>query len=1163
VQDFSQTDEAISVHDLARLLQQHPNGLSSRRIGAILNKPAHLVMNRLVALQTEGKTKLKNGSMWQWIGPLPQAPVSSYAVPEATAVPAMTVTARLPDARNGIPHNTRWAAFRRLCLYYAECVRLEDRARVSEYAERENRRFLTLGQGINWHAISSGAPVALTVPDRWGDFVRHISGRRASPRLFVGAPLDVMIFPSNEGEPVRIVSPVFVIQVEHRIEDGRLYLQPVSSVEVNHGWLEKRFKTQDDRRVFMELVGLETPEPEDAQGLRAAAMPDMHQIVGAMFRAFKKDWREFADLDKLTSAPPLQEIDQRGIYNRAVVISQPTLKYAARLHEELLWLAQAAPDEDLDRTALRHLFPHESAETPTADRPMDSDGPRKRLADVAEYEGLNAQQRVACQHASTSSLSVVTGPPGTGKSRVVAQAMANAAIAGNTVLFSSRNHQAIEAVVPRLNELVSPDMLVIRLAKPFGDASPDTLTRSLVDILASPRPADVLDRINAATDDLNKLLERRLAAERKRQQVFELYQEIDDAESAHERALDVLPAMLRASISAEVKVPSEEEVERTRLALEALLTPPASRLARFLWRIRRWFIARRLLGASRRLDSQFCELLRQPAATVPRISDSKGMALLLKTLAVWADVSRCVATGIRLRKLREALQLLPALEECHAQYALFQRMVSEATLRVLKLISLSYGADLPGAAKQRFAEVRGELQAAGDNLHRVSRKVQKALMACFPMLLKALPLWATSNLSVGRNVPRAAGAFDLLIIDEASQCDIASVIPLLLRADSVMVVGDPMQLPHVATMRKDLDQRLRARFDLTDVSFGRYAYTVNSFFDLAFSDQNLQAAVQLQEHHRSHPAIAGYSNDTFYKKTLKIMTSVGHLRCPTQAGQQNSGFRWTPVPADAELAAGGGAISRGQAQAVLHELQRLREDRFPGSVGVVTPFRAQATRIMDMVTEGFGPDVPAHWRFHADTADGFQGDERDVILLSLPGGPGMPRGSLWFLSEGRNRFNVAVSRARALLHVFADQGWCRDCGIPHIQALHQAWESHAAASEQPFRADLIGPVWEPKLAEALRKAGISFEQQRPECGRYLDFAIVGDGVKLDVEVDGESFHRSSDGLRKIDDLFRDLMLIANGWKVLRFWVYQLREDMDACVQKVRAAMTPSKPRKAQ
>ena len=1140
--------------DLARLLQRWPGGLSARRIGAMLNQPAHLVMGRLVTLQKGGRARLKNGGLWQWIGPLPRA--LDISSPRASRIGVSPVTAggRLPDPRQGILSQTRWASFRKLCLYYAECVRLEDRAKVYEYAEKENLKFLTLGHGIDWHSLSSGASIAITAPAQWAEFIRHISGHRSSPRLFVGAPLDVMVFRSNDGEPVKIVSPVFVIQVEHRVEDGRLYLQPVSSVEVNYGWLEKRFKNQDDRRVFMELVGLESPEPENEQGLRAGAMPDLPQIVGAMFRAYRKDWKEFCDLDKLAASPPLQELDQRGIYNRAVIISQPTLKYASRLYEELLWLAQTVPDEDLDRTALTHLFPHEPAAAPVPDIPGESKDEPRRLADVAEYEGLNPQQRVACQYASTSPLSVVTGPPGTGKSRVVAQTMANAAIAGSTVLFSSRNHQAIEAVVPRLNELVSPDMLVIRLARPFGDASPETLAQSLVSMLAGPRPADILDRIGAAVSELDGLLERRLGAERKRQQVFELYQEIDDAEVLYERAFSSLPAGLRAVVSTCAKVPPEMEIHRIGTALEALLTPPTAWVARILWRIRRWLRAKQWLAAAGRLDQEFCQAVGQPPAEIPAISDSMGMSLFLKTLMTWADVSRCAATGVRLVKLRDALQLLPGLEECHEQYSLFQHMVSEATAKVLKLVSLSYGAGLSGDVRQRFAEVRGELQAAGSNLDRISRKVQKALTSCFPALLKALPLWATANLSVGRNVPRAAGAFDLLIIDEASQCDIASVIPLLFRASRVLVVGDPMQLPHISSLSKDLDLRLRARFDLTDVTFGRYAYTVNSFFDLAFSDQKLQAAIQLQDHHRSHPAIAGYSNETFYKKTLRIMTNVDGLRCPARAGQACSGFVWTSVPADAEAAAGGGSVSKGQVQSILCELRRLREDRFPGSVGVVSPFRAQAIRIRDMVSQEFGPDIPSHWRFHADTADGFQGDERDVILLSLPGGPDMPRGSLWFLGEGKNRFNVAVSRARALLHVFADQNWCRDCGIPHIQALHRAWETHVAQIATPFRADLIGPVWEPKLADALRSAGIPFQQQYPASGRYLDFAVFHNKTKLDVEVDGESYHRSSDGLRKIDDLYRDLMLIGNGWKVIRFWVYQLREDMDACVRKIQAVL---------
>ena len=84
------------------------------------------------------------------------------------------------------------------------------------------------------------------------------------------------------------------------------------------------------------------------------------------------------------------------------------------------------------------------------------------------------------------------------------------------------------------------------------------------------------------------------------------------------------------------------------------------------------------------------------------------------------------------------------------------------------------------------------------------RNLEKALDAIFPKIIKHIPLWATTNLSVGRNVPLVAGSFDLMIIDESSQCDIASVIPLLYRAKRIVVAGDPMQLPHVSTIKGDV-----------------------------------------------------------------------------------------------------------------------------------------------------------------------------------------------------------------------------------------------------------------------------------------------------------------------------------------------------------------------
>jgi very-short-patch-repair endonuclease len=72
-------------------------------------------------------------------------------------------------------------------------------------------------------------------------------------------------------------------------------------------------------------------------------------------------------------------------------------------------------------------------------------------------------------------------------------------------------------------------------------------------------------------------------------------------------------------------------------------------------------------------------------------------------------------------------------------------------------------------------------------------------------------------------------------------------------------------------------------------------------------------------------------------------------------------------------------------------------------------------------------------------------------------------------------------------------------------------------------------------------------------GCRLDLAFRD--ARLDVEVDGERFHRDAQGRRKAEDLWRDLAIRAAGWTVLRFWVYELREDMAACARKVQDRLT--------
>ena len=117
----------------------------------------------------------------------------------------------------------------------------------------------------------------------------------------------------------------------------------------------------------------------------------------------------------------------------------------------------------------------------------------------------------------------------------------------------------------------------------------------------------------------------------------------------------------------------------------------------------------------------------------------------------------------------------------------------------------------------------------------------------------------------------------------------------------------------------------------------------------------------------------------------------------------------------------------------------------------------------------------------------------------------------------------------------ADGSWSLDVGKGSVKTPMQ-------------KAMLIGPVWEPMFASMLRKSGLSIEQQRPECGYYLDIALVDGDNKLDVEVDGRQ-HRILPSQRA-KDIVRDHRLKANGWRVLRIDVSDIIADSSSCVDKV-------------
>jgi superfamily I DNA and/or RNA helicase len=288
-----------------------------------------------------------------------------------------------------------------------------------------------------------------------------------------------------------------------------------------------------------------------------------------------------------------------------------------------------------------------------------------------------------------------------------------------------------------------------------------------------------------------------------------------------------------------------------------------------------------------------------------------------------------------------------------------------------------------------------------------------------------LPLWIVTNLSVRNAVPLEPALFDLLILDEASQCDIPSALPLLFRARRVLVIGDPRQLRHISTLSASEEESLAVEYDVTHL-LATWSYNERSIYALAESTviERGGEPLFLAEHYRSHPEIIEFSNHAFYQRRLTVRTALEKLRERLEG--EPLGLHWHDVRG---LVPGSprSAVNEREIRAVLDLLDRWANSGFllrdNVDFGIVTPFRLQMERLEEAVRTRPWWDQ-AKGRLTVGTAHRFQGDERDVMIFSPVVSEGMlPRLVRW-VADADQLLNVALTRARAALHVVGDLSAC-------------------------------------------------------------------------------------------------------------------------------------------
>jgi very-short-patch-repair endonuclease len=208
-------------------------------------------------------------------------------------------------------------------------------------------------------------------------------------------------------------------------------------------------------------------------------------------------------------------------------------------------------------------------------------------------------------------------------------------------------------------------------------------------------------------------------------------------------------------------------------------------------------------------------------------------------------------------------------------------------------------------------------------------------------------------------------------------------------------------------------------------------------------------------------------------------------------------------------------------------------------------------------------------QFVVDTAHGFQGDERDVIFFSPVVSLGLGESALRFLKTHGNLFNVAITRARSELIVVGDRQAALDSGVGYLAKFAEYARDLESQDARIPPSDELGPEyplvahpehvseWERIFYKALYRAGVRPIPQFDESPHTLDFALFQGERKLDIEVDGENYHRNWDGELCRRDQIRSRRLGDLGWDIMRFWVYEIRDDIDGSVARVKAWLADS------
>lgn len=739
----------------------------------------------------------------------------------------------------------------------------------------------------------------------------------------------------------------------------------------------------------------------------------------------------------------------------------------------------------------------------------------KKLTDffpVTPLQTSDSQENVI-EAIENNPLIAVYGPPGTGKSQTIVNLVSHLVANGKSVLVASRMDKAVDVVADRLNDLGAPYM-AMRAGRLNYQKE---LYYQLQDLLSNKVDIDTgyEDSILVSLDDMKNLLGTISELEEKCNKIIKLehkwYKHLAEQKEQQKKVKErvIEPKINNAEIEDAL-----DTIENVEYYLEG-----SGILNALLKRIAISTLSNRLGLKNVNIDYMTLQDIKEELKLLEITNNLRGAEIeinkignlhqLLENIRLMRRKQRSLAIDILKNQRRESLK----------------RVIGDQIKRQRLIVHSK-------ALIERKKNLQNRLLEDED----------------FKPLLETFPCWTVTTYAISEALPLKPGMFDVAIIDEASQCDIASCFPVLFRAKKAVIVGDDKQLAHLSFLEKGKEQSFLSQYSIPDRYQLMWRFRTNSMFDLAnYYSPN---PVLLDEHFRSLPPIINFSNEEFYGGRIRIMNKNTDVK----------GSLELHVVPDARVDLDT-TRNMAETEAVLKRLQEViaedKDSENPTSIGIISPFRGQVELIKKALGQVLDEKTIKRHEIEVGTAHTFQGDERDVIILSWTFAENSHFQSLTFLQKP-NLFNVAITRAKQKLICFISkdpkqlQSGLLKRYLEFIQ--DQIKIEQAAIEHKSYDVDeyIYNNSFEKEIAKEIKKAGYSVEAGFDTAGYKIDLVTTNSkGEQLAIECDGLDDTERKESKTALNQVKKQFILERCGWKILRITAREWHYSKKVCIDKIK------------